>query len=587
MNQENAWRFTLLGALISALPILIVVQLLRIQLNPKEIADLIKQSGQYEGEYRTFYPARGQIYDRWGRVLAGNKVAYEIGAELKSVKNPHTIALTLNLVLGTDYQEIYNLASIKPGPDAVYVVLERNASQEQVDEIRLLRDKMDAQYAGRSDPETPRLDGLVFTSHLQRTYPEQTLASNLIGFVNGDEKGYFGVEEKFNDLLTGKPKTVWVAFDPNQVQQLPNIPDGASLVLTIDSQVQASMEELIDSAVNEYGAESGAIIVYDPKTGEIMAMANTDRMNLNEYWRVGEIYQKGKPFNRGIGIDYEPGSVYKVLTMAAGLDSGAVKPETSFLDTGVFEIGGIYIYNWNGGAWGPQDMQGCMEHSLNVCLSWIATQIGPTNFYRYMQAFGIGRITGVDMAGEVTGRLKTPGDEDWYDADLATNSFGQGVSATVLQMAVATAAAANDGKIMAPHIVRSIINKGYQYDIEQRVTSAPLKPETAHVLTEMLARSVNNETSEAAVEGYRMAGKTGTAEIPTAAGYTSSATNASFVGWGPVDDPRFLVYVWLEKPTTSVWWSEVAAPVFRKAVERLVVLLNIPPDAERQQLLGH
>jgi cell division protein FtsI/penicillin-binding protein 2 len=317
-----------------------------------------------------------------------------------------------------------------------------------------------------------------------------------------------------------------------------------------------------------------------------MALANTTRMDLNEYWQDGNTYKQGMPFNRAIGIDYEPGSVYKVMTMAAGLDSGAVKPETTFLDTGVFEIGGTYIYNWNGGAWGPQDMTGCMQHSLNVCLAWIATQIGPKDFYQYMQAFGIGHLTGVDMAGEVTGRLKVPGDEDWYDADLGTNSFGQGVSATALQMAVSISAVANDGKIMAPHIVRSIVNKGYQYDIEQRVIGAPIKAETARTLTEMLAKSLEIESSDALVEGYRVAGKTGTAEIPTPFGYTSNLTNASFVGWGPVDDPRFLVYVWLEKPAASQWGSVVAAPVFKTAVEKLVVLMNLPPDQVRKQLLG-
>jgi cell division protein FtsI/penicillin-binding protein 2 len=270
--------------------------------------------------------------------------------------------------------------------------------------------------------------------------------------------------------------------------------------------------------------------------------------------------------------------------MASALDAGAVKPETTFVDTGVFEIGGTYIYNWNSGAWGPQDMQGCMQHSLNVCLAWIATQLGAKNFYHYMQAFGIGHLTGVDMAGEAAGRLKIPGDEDWYDADLGTNAFGQGVSATPIQMAAAISAVPNNGKMMAPHVVRSIVNKGYQHDMEQRVLGMPISAATASTLSEMLARSLETESSDALVTGYRVAGKTGTAEIPTPFGYTSNQTNASFVGWGPVDDPRFLVYVWLEKPSTSPWGSVVASPVFRQAVEELVVLLKLPPDDIRHQL---
>jgi cell division protein FtsI/penicillin-binding protein 2 len=179
-----------------------------------------------------------------------------------------------------------------------------------------------------------------------------------------------------------------------------------------------------------------------------------------------------------------------------------------------------------------------------------------------------------------------PGDSDWYAADLGTNSFGQGVSASPVQMASATSAVANGGAIMAPHIVRSVVNDGFQHDIEQRVVSRPISAETAVLLSEILASSLEIESSDALVTGYRVAGKTGTAEIPTPFGYTSNETNASFVGWGPVDDPQFLVYVWLEKPVSSAWGSIVAAPVFREAVEELVILLDLPPDEVRHRLVA-
>jgi cell division protein FtsI/penicillin-binding protein 2 len=270
--------------------------------------------------------------------------------------------------------------------------------------------------------------------------------------------------------------------------------------------------------------------------------------------------------------------------MASALDKGAVKPETQFIDTGVFEIGGTFIYNWNRGAWGPQDMEGCLQHSLNVCLAWVGSQLGAKDFYPYMRAFGIGHLTGVDLAGEVPGRLKSPGDADWYDADLGTNSFGQGVAVTPLQMAIASSAIANGGKLMAPIIVRAIVRDGQQFDNNPRVVGLPISEKTSHTLTEMLANSLEEEASDALVEGYRVAGKTGTAEIPTPYGYSSNVTNASFVGWGPVDNPKFLVYIWLEKPTSSIWGSVVAAPVFRQVVEKLVVLMDIPPDDVRKKL---
>ncbi|MFU8772592.1 MAG: penicillin-binding transpeptidase domain-containing protein, partial [Anaerolineales bacterium] len=216
--------------------------------------------------------------------------------------------------------------------------------------------------------------------------------------------------------------------------------------------------------------------------------------------------------------------------------------------------------------------------SLNVCLAWVAKELGANSFYRYMQNFGFGRLTGIELAGEATGRLKQPGDSDWYEADLATNSFGQGLSATPVQMVMAASAIANDGKMVTPRILKAVIDKGRQYDTSPQIAGYPISAETARTLSEMLAISLEIESSSALVEGYRISGKTGTAEIPTPTGYSSTLTHASFVGWGPVDDPRFLVYVWLEKPEISPWGSVVAAPVFQEVVERLVVHLDLPPD---------
>ncbi len=584
MMREPLWRYNLIKSLLFVLPILIVLQMVRIKVNPRQVEKIISEGKTYSGEYQTVTPARGQIYDRWGHQLAGNKTVYEVGIELRRVRNPETIAQTLNLVLDIDYVEALGVASLEPSETAVYRVVASNVTQEKVDQLDLLIQQMNELYGSRRDKNAPSLNGLLFKPHLQRTYPEKELASNILGFVNREGVGFYGVEEKYNDLLAGDESTIWVSLDPSRVQELPEIPEGASLVLTIDRAIQRSMENVIDSAIKESGSESGTIVVIDPKTGELIAMATTPRLNINEYWKYGQIFTDETPYNKGVSQAYETGSVYKVFTMASALDNGAVTPETTFLDTGVFEIGGTRIYNWNMGAWGPQNMQGCLQHSLNVCLAWVAKQLGPKDFYAYMQAFGIGHLTGIDLAGEVPGRLKIPGDEDWYDADLGTNAFGQGVSATPLQMAAGIAALANDGKMMAPHIVRSVVNDGYQHDIEKRIVGMPIKAETAVLMTKLLARSLETESSDALVTGYRLAGKTGTAEIPTPFGYTTNETNASFVGWGPIDDPQFLVYVWLERPQSSPWGSVVAAPVFREAVKELVVLMDLPPDDIRSDL---
>jgi cell division protein FtsI/penicillin-binding protein 2 len=584
MSSLGSWRYTTLGILLSALAFFIVVQMLRIQLSPQ--AEALREKGElYSGTWRTLTPARGQIFDRRGNLLAGNRTVYEVGVVLGEVENPSTIALALNAVVDAEYDEVFAAASTEPSGDAVYATLARFVTEDQKLRLEQLSEEMDLAYGDRSDSNRPSLAGLTFDPRLQRSYPEKDLASNILGFVNWEGEGFFGVEEKFDSELSGSQETVWIPFDPNRVEEFPVVPEGSSLILTIDRVIQAEMEKIVETAIEESGSESATILVMDPETGDILAAATSPRLDLNEFWRYDEVFEGSTPFNRAVSETYEPGSVFKVLTMAAALDGGAVKLKTTFLDTGSIEVGGTIIRNWNSGAWGPQDMLGCMQHSLNVCLAWVATELGANKFYQYMQDFGLGHLTGVDMAGETPGRLKLPGDEDWYEADLGTNSFGQGVAVTPVQMLMAVSALANEGQMAYPRIVLSIIDDGKQYNTSPRISGAPISPKTAQKLTDMLSTSLEVESSAALIEGYKVAGKTGTAEIPTPFGYTSNLTNASFVGWGPVDDPRFVVYVWLEKPTTSPWGSVVASPVFRQVVERLVVLMNIPNDEMKAQLL--
>jgi len=375
-----------------------------------------------------------------------------------------------------------------------------------------------------------------------------------------------------------------VPRDPNKALEIPRVPNGTTLVLTLHRDLQAKVESILDDALSNYGAQNGTIIVMDPRNGEILAMAATPRMNLNDYGNYFSLYDNGSQYNRSIGMAYEPGSVLKVLTMAAALDSGTVRPDTPFLDTGSIQVGGITIQNWNRDAWGQQNMLGCLQHSLNVCLAWISTQMGSQSFYGYMERFGLGHQTGIDLAGEAVGRLKVPGDTDWYPVDLGTNAFGQGISVTPLQMLMATSAIANEGRMVTPHVLYSMLRDGHQYNVPSQYAGTPITAETARTLSELLAVSLEGESSQALLAGYRLAGKTGTAQIPTNYGYDSTHTNVSFVGWGPVDDPQFMVYIWLQEPSASIWSSETAAPVFSQVAEQTVIMLNIPPDSVRSQL---
>lgn len=584
MNADHSWRYTTLGLLLSSMAFFIIIQMVRIQISP-QANELREKNQNVSGYYKTLIPARGQIYDRGGNLLAGNTMVYEVGVDLAQVENPSTIALALNAVLGSDYEAILDLADTPPSEKAIYATLARFVTEEQKTRLEQLAAEMEKTYGSRKMEERPSLAGLRFEPRLVRKYPENDLASNVLGFVDWDGVGHFGIEERFNTELAGKQEVVWISLDPNRVEEIPEVPPGTSLILSIDREIQAEVEKIVEQAIEESGSEAATILVMNPSNGDILAMATSPRLNLNEFWRYNEVFEGSTPFNRAISETYEPGSVFKVLTMAAALDSGVVKPKTTFLDTGAIEVGGTIIRNWNGGAWGPQDMLGCMQHSLNVCLAWVATQLGVNRFYDYMQAFGIGHLTGIDLALETPGHLKLPGDSDWYEADLGTNSFGQGVAVTPIQFITAVSAVANKGHMVYPRIVLSMITKGRQYNTSPRIAGSPISENTAEKLSEMLATSLEVESSAALVEGYRVAGKTGTAEIPTPYGYTSSQTNASFIGWGPVDDPQFLVMVWLHKPTTAPWGSVVAAPVFRQVVERLVVLMGIPPDNVRRQLL--
>ena len=584
-------RYVIVMLVCGIFGIAIVIQMIRINFSDTA-QDLIDKSSDYQGVEEVIYPSRGLIYDRSGNILATNQIAYELGIDLKFVDDPESIAFAAaSLFEDLEYEDIFELANTDLKEDEnLYFVLASYVSEEKIAEL----EQLETTYAERRADNgslTPSLEGLVWTPMQQRTYPEETLASNILGFYNyfsrETAQGVYGVEEEYNSLLTGKPEKVFMANDPYLVEAYPDIDPGASLVLTIDREIQAMVEETLADAIDWSGAEGGTIIVSDPETGEILGMASTPTFDANEYWEYEETFPNPTPYNRAIGTTYEPGSVFKVITMAAALDSGVADLETTYNDaTGVYWVDDSWpIYNWDGGAWGEQDMTGCMQHSLNVCLAYIACDLLEEDlFYEYIQAFGFGKSTGIDLAGEANFPLRLPEDNDWVSVDLATNSFGQGIAVTPIQMVAAVSAVANEGKIMLPHVVRSVVSDDQQYNISPQVVSSPISAETAETLTQMLTVALQEEASSALVDGYSVAGKTGTAEIPTELGYTSTTTNTSFVGWGPSDDPKFVVYIWLEEPSISKWGSVVAAPVFHDIVEKLVVLMKIPPDDIRLEL---
>lgn len=574
MRQQYAIRSLFLVIGLVVVGIGVIVQMVRIQ-NSEQAKIFLLQGDLYAGEFRTFNPERGEIYDRNGHLLAGNRTVYEVGVSLTEMEDVDAMAYVLGTYLNMTAEEVKD--KLLNSPESwTYIVIDDYVDAGTVTALQEVLKQLD-------EADDNRLDGLGFKPHFTRSYPEKNLASNVLGFVTRDGRGYFGIEEKYNDLLAGVPVQIWVPRDPNKAIDIPKVPNGTTLVITINRDLQAKVENILDQSLLEYGAKNGTIIVMDPKTGEILAMATTPRMDLNNYSAYFEIYDNGSQYNRSIGMAYEAGSVVKVLTMAAALDTGTVTPETTYIDTGSIDVGGITIQNWDRNPWGQRNMTECLQHSLNVCLAWIATQMGSPNFYSYMEHFGLGHPTGIDLSGEAMGRLKIPGDSDWYPVDLGTNAFGQGVTVTPLQMLMAVSAIANDGEMVTPHVLYAMLRDGHQYNVPSQYAGSPIKPETARTLSEMLATSLQNESASALLPGYRVAGKTGTAQIPTDYGYDPNHTNVSFIGWGPVDDPKFMIYVWLQEPQTSIWSSQTAAPVFSTVAEQTVITLNIPPDMVRNQ----
>jgi cell division protein FtsI/penicillin-binding protein 2 len=444
-----------------------------------------------------------------------------------------------------------------------------------------------------------------------REYPEGNLASEVLGYSRQEgsgrgnpadgviryyrEVGDWGVERFYNDILQGAREDVsWTVVPVEITRNLDRAQPPADLVLTIDRDIQAETEAALKQAIQESEATRGSILVLNPRTGEILAMADYPSVNLQDPNGFQDIFHakgrlpmdpQGQVVSLNVAAPYEPGSTFKVLTMAAALDAGAVQPGTWFVDQGRIEIGGAVIHNWQGRGFGLQDMTGCLRYSINTCLAWVATQLGAGKFYEYMDRFRIGRLTGVDMSPEISGILRRPGDRDWTDSTLATNAFGQGVSATSLQLAVAVSAVANDGVMMTPHVVRQIIlPDGRVHTVVSVPLGQPISAATAHTLTEMLATSLEMEGSSALVPGYRVAGKTGTADIPP---YVGTKTVASFVGWGPVDDPQVLIYIRIDEPTSQgdrQYGSITAAPVFGRLAPRIFAIMGIPPDALRPSL---
>jgi stage V sporulation protein D (sporulation-specific penicillin-binding protein) len=449
----------------------------------------------------------------------------------------------------------------------LYAPLKHKVSDETVERIKALN-----------------LEGLHFQKESWRFYPDKEFAAQILGFVGfeGDKrKGFYGIEGYYDGILRGKEghffgeRDALGKFTLVGSKFIERAEDGANVVLTLDRLLQFQAEKAVADGVKMYGADRGSVIILDPKTGEILAMATAPSFDPNKYNEVEnmEIFR-----NFAISDSYEPGSVIKPIVMAVALDLGLVSPQATIIDRGEIKVDKFAIRNFDGKANGEVTMTKILEQSINVGMVQVGQMIGKNRLYEYFDKFGFLDLNGVDLDSEAFSKIRPY--EEWANSDLATASFGQGFSINALQLASAYTAIANSGKLILPHIVKKIIYpSGHEEIVHPKESQQIISPSTASTLSAMLASVVENgQATLARVSGYQIAGKGGTAQLPKpdSIGYDPSKRITSFVGFGPVEDPKFVMLVKFHNPKGDVFGATTAAPVFAKLAQDLFQYYQVP-----------
>ena len=513
---------------------------------------------------------RGEIFASDNFPLVNNSQSYLLYASIPDLaEEPKKIIQKISLVLGEEENSTTSaiIEERLNRDDLVWVPLKRRLSLGKKNAIEELG-----------------ISGLGFEAEGERGYPEGSISAYITGFVgsglDGNDKGYFGLEGYYDLELRGQPGYLRREKDPRGKpiligkSQEEKAKPGRDIVTTIDRAVQYLVNQKFTTGLNRYGSKSGTVIVMEPTTGEIIAMDSKPNYDPSNYWDYPqEMYQ-----NPSVASSFEPGSIFKILVMAAALDAGVISPETTCtFCQGPKEIGEYTVKTWNNEYYPNSTMTEVIQHSDNVGMVFAIQKLGFDRAYKYLQNFGIGTPTGIDLEEESSPSLRD--ENGWAEIDLATASFGQGVALTPIQMIKAASALANQGKIMRPFIAKKVVSDDEIIEIEPKMEGQVIKPSTAKVITEMMVNAVDKgEAKWAKPKGYRIAGKTGTAQIAIAGHYDEKKTIASFIGFAPADRPKFIMLVSLREPTSSQWGSETAAPLWFDIARELFSYWEIPPD---------
>ena len=524
---------------------------------------------------------RGLIYDRKGKKLAINTTAYTVWAAPSDLDEPEAAALQLGPILGMDSEELYK----KITSDSNVEKLKQWVTRSEADQIRELG-----------------LRGISIVDDSKRYYPFGSFGAYIIGFTDIDNKGLYGIERVYDEYMAGTPG-VWVKATDAANRQLPydgeqiyDAEDGLSVVLSVDETIQGFAEDAAEKAMETNKAKSVSIIVMDPETGEVLAMANKPDYDpnyprqamdpaINEEWsKLPPEEQQQKWFqmwrNYAINDLYEPGSTFKIVTAAAALEEGSATLNSHYYCNGfIRDIKGVVLRcsSW----YDPhedQDFATSFSNSCNVAFVNMARELGKEKLYEYIKAFGFGQTTGIDLLGEQRGLIPS-GIESIREVNLATLSYGHGISVTPIQMINAIAAVANNGKLMTPMMTRSLIDsegkivKQFYPEMKRQVISE----NTADMLLGMLEKTVLEGTGKKAyVPGYRVGGKTGTAQKIIDGRYVDKKYISSFGGVAPVDDPRIAVLVIVDEPTGIYYGGTVAGPFAAMVIENTLNYMEIP-----------
>ncbi len=506
---------------------------------------------------------RGAILDRNGYPLATSTIAFDVYVDPRSWAD----AATAN----SGAETLAPLIAREPAE-----LIEAVASFEQGD---YLAARSVSALAGLQLLEQAPL-GVKLVETGLRSYPEGDLASALLGFMGRDQEGLAGIEAAYDVELGGVPGAVYFEHDGlgNPIpfgRWLGTEPvAGGDIRLTIDRYIQRLVERTLALEVESHEATGGTIIVMDPNTGAVLAMASEPTFSLSAL-DFDDEEQTALYRQPAVTDVYPPGSVMKTITMAAAIDSGLVGPETTYLDDGAAEVeGGDPILNWDFSVHGVTTMTDVLRFSLNTGAVWVSRQLGPERFYDYIDRFGFRRPTGVGLGGDSAGLMRLPGEDDWYPVDLATNSFGQGISVTPLHMITAVSALVNGGLLMRPYIVKEVAGPDGRRVYEPVVVQRAVSEETSRTLVQMMNAVVDGMPSHLAqVPGYSVGGKTGTTTF-----VDRVDTIASFVGFAPLEDPRFVMLVKIDSPKDSPLGGVVAAPIFSDLAPQLLSYLGAQPD---------